>query len=99
MGVLIAVRGVSFERTELTNWCGSRGTPINEKESFALYRLPCKYCAAHPGTLRGTQVRVDIDSQFVVQAFDKVRSCDTHIHQLHVALFRLQVQEMNSGCV
>lgn len=68
-------------------------TPINAKALFAIYHVLREYCETHPSTLRGTQVRVDVNNQSVVQAFNKDRSRNTHIHQLLVALFHLQVEE------
>lgn len=66
---------------------------INTNEAFAFYDLLRAYCSAHPGTLRGTQIRVDVDNRWVVLALKKCWPRTTHIHELLVSRFQFQVPE------
>ena len=91
-GGMVAVREIQFRVGEEfpPTWILRH---INAKEAFALYHLLKEYCVAYPDTLWGTQVRVDVDNQSVVHAFNKGRSRNAHVHEVLVKLFTLQVQE------
>lgn len=66
---------------------------INAKEASAVYNLLRAYCIAHPDTLRGTQIRGDVDNRCVDLAFNYGRSRNAYIHELLVSQFQLQARE------